>query len=101
MEMTIDHHRLDVHCSKRKFRDNRKGEGDGKRDFVFVHMERMFPLYPWRQALLAKLFEDQGGEASTLGQLLEEKGEPQFVRSDDTVRAAGRAIARGRKAVSE
>lgn len=50
--------------------------------------------------MLAKLFEDQGAAPSTLGDLLEEKGEPQLVRSDDSVRAAGKAIARGRKAVS-
>lgn len=55
------------------------------------------------QALLAKMFEDEGGEGGvslSLSELLEEKGEPQLVYSTDSVRAAGRAIAQGRKAVS-
>lgn len=50
------------------------------------------------------MFEDQGDEETgaslTLGELLGEKGEPQMVHASDTARTAGRAIARGRKAVS-
>lgn len=50
------------------------------------------------QEMLAKLFVGNGGES--LRELLEQKGEPILVRTADTVRAAGRAIARGRQAVS-
>lgn len=53
---------------------------------------------------MAKMFEDEGNAGCTvsltLRQLLEEKGQPQIVLSTDTVRTAGKAIARGRKAVS-
>lgn len=59
----------------------------------------------WRkQAIMAKMFEDEGNAGCTvsltLRELLEEKGQPQIVLSTDTVRTAGKAIARGRKAVS-
>lgn len=50
------------------------------------------------------MFSDEGDGGSgvnlSLGELLEEKGEPQLVLSTDSVRTAGKAIARGRKAVS-
>ena len=36
----------------------------------------------------------------SLGEMLKQKGEPQLVLAGDTVRTAGKAIARGRKAVS-
>lgn len=53
---------------------------------------------------MAKMFEDEGNEGCTvsltLRELLEQKGQPQIVLSTDTVRIAGKAIARGRKAVS-
>ncbi|CAM9608670.1 unnamed protein product, partial [Laminaria digitata] len=49
------------------------------------------------------MFEDEGGKGCsvslTLRDLLEKKGQPQIVLSTDTVRTAGKAIARGRKAV--
>lgn len=57
-----------------------------------------------QQAIMAKMFEDEGNAGCTvsltLRQLLEEKGQPDIVLSTDTVRTAGKAIARGRKAVS-
>ena len=37
---------------------------------------------------------------NSLGVILKRKGEPQLVLAGDTVRTAGKAIARGRKAVS-
>ncbi len=59
---------------------------------------------PLLQALLMKMFEDEpdGGSGVTLSlaELLEQKGEPQLVFANDSARGAGKAIARGRKAVS-
>lgn len=53
---------------------------------------------------MAKMFEDEGDKncsvSLTLRELLEQKGQPQIVLSTDTVRTAGKAIAKGRKAVS-
>ena len=68
-------------------------------DYVSLSVAR------WRkQAIMAKMFEDDGNAGCTvslsLRELLEEKGQPQIVLSTDTVRTAGKAIARGRKAVS-
>lgn len=55
------------------------------------------------QALLAKMFEDEpdggSGVSLSLAELLKLKGEPQLVFADDSARGAGKAIARGRKAV--
>lgn len=56
------------------------------------------------QSLLEKMFDngDSGsnGVNLTLRDLLQQHGEQELVHVGNTVRAAGRAIARGRKAVS-
>lgn len=56
-----------------------------------------------KQALLAKMFEDEpdggSGVNLSLAELLRLKGEPQIVFATDSARGAGKAIARGRKAV--
>lgn len=57
------------------------------------------------QSLLEKMFDGGGGPGSkgvnlTLRDLLQQNGEQELVHVGNTVRAAGRAIARGRKAVS-
>ncbi|CAN0195736.1 unnamed protein product, partial [Ascophyllum nodosum] len=56
------------------------------------------------QKLLASMLGDGNGAGSDVGnlslrELLKQKGEPQLVLAGDTVRTAGKAIARGRKAV--
>lgn len=53
---------------------------------------------------MMKMFEDEpdggSGVSLSLAELLELKGEPQLVFANDSARGAGKAIARGRKAVS-
>ncbi|CAN0160389.1 unnamed protein product, partial [Ectocarpus sp. 6 AP-2014] len=81
------------------------GKGKGKKSKAA--MQARCPRRPGFlvhvQALLAKMFADdpEGGTgvSLSLAELLKLKGEPQLVFADDSARGAGKAIARGRKAV--